>query len=78
MNRPIIRRRHPKLPSGRLQIDPSVWFGVDVEIDATGDLTIGRGTHLLHGVRILTHTHTNFTGPIEGGLVGPVDLPLKN
>ena len=72
MNQPTLRRRHPELPNGRLQIDPSVWFGVDVEIDATGDLTIGRGTCLLHGVRVLTHTHTNFTGPVEGGLVGPV------
>lgn len=43
--------------SGNLVIKENVMFARDVDIDYTGDLTIGMGVSLAEGAKVLTHTH---------------------
>ena len=78
MTKPKLGRRHPELPPSQIEISEQASFGIDVRIDLTGDLTIGAGTHLAHRVSVITHSHTNLTGPIHKGKVGPPQgCPLK-
>jgi acetyltransferase-like isoleucine patch superfamily enzyme len=45
---------------GKLTTGKHVLFARNVDIDYTGDLTIGNGVSLSEGVKILTHNHDFF------------------
>jgi len=64
-------RRHPEVAAGEVTVAKNASFGQNVTIDATGNVSIGDGTHLAHRVSILTHHHANMTGPPAAGLCGP-------
>ena len=43
---------------GKINIGKKVLLARDVDIDYTGDLTIGNGVSISEGVKILTHNHS--------------------
>lgn len=45
------------LPNSKLLINDDVSIGNNCNIDFTGGITIGEGTHLAHNVRIVSHDH---------------------
>lgn len=45
---------------GNLSIGDDCLFARNVDIDITGDLTIGNGVKISEGVKILTHNHDSF------------------
>lgn len=49
---------------GNIKIGDNVNLSRDVDIDITGGLIIGNGTHISEGTRILTHGH-NFFGKLS-------------
>ena len=48
------------LHEGKLTIGDDVLFGREIDLDFTGDLTIGNGVSLAEGCKILTHDHDYF------------------
>ena len=63
--RPTFNIRHPQC-MGRIEIDETVTFGIGVNIDATGNLSIGAHSSVSHKVVIITHVHEGSTGPPIG------------
>lgn len=52
----IFEHRH----IGKLSIGDDCLFARDVDIDITGDLTIGNGVKFSEGAKVLTHNHDTF------------------
>lgn len=48
------------LHEGKLIIGDHILFGREIDIDFTGDLTIGNGVSLAEGCKLLTHDHDFF------------------
>ena len=60
-HQPRLRRRHVVEPIAAVEIDSSVGWGRDVDIDTTGGISIGAQTVITHRVLILTHEHRGLT-----------------
>ena len=58
---------------GNLKIGDHVLFARDVDVDITGDLTIGDGVAISEGAKILTHAHDTFNAKDDEELI-----PLSN
>ena len=54
---------------GKLSIGNNVFFARDVDVDYTADLTIGDGTMVSEGVKLLTHNHAYLNSEDDHGLI---------